>query len=563
METDLNRVKQIILGDEYDELLKLRDEINDDGKFAKLVSNIIAEALKARAAKDDSISEALSATIDQAISSSINQDPKKLAQSLYPIMGPAIRKSISETMQQMLDNLNQLLEDSVSSQSLRWRFDAWRTGKPYSEIVMLNTLESSVEQVFLIHRETSLLIHHQFSEFADTRDPDMVSSMFSAIQDFIEDSFSTQEGDLLDSLRLGELNILLTSGPSAVLAVVVRGRIPEGLRNNLSSTLESLHRLKKSELANYSGDPDEFADIADDLKKLLQVKRKETQQQKRKPWLAIAAITVTLSLTGYWYYVENQATQFRASLVATLGEEPGLVVLSSKFDDGILSITLLADPMAKNPAEIVDPTQDGFTVSFSVYSHLSALDEIINRRVSAVLSPSAQVQTDVRSGTLFLNGRVDGDWLAGFNSRWPAITGVNAIDISELEIFYPRREAIAAAVDRLESIQIGFEKGDTAATYDEAFIADLAGQIMQLNSIALEETKRPIKIDVVGYTDETGSDALNQRVGRERAQSLQTALIAAGVANTLLTPYSAFNHPSYDGLAERIVRLIVTVEALD
>jgi OOP family OmpA-OmpF porin len=75
-------------------------------------------------------------------------------------MGPAIRKSISETMQQMLENLNQLLEESLSPKSLRWRFDAWRTGRSYSELVLLNTLEFSVEQVFLIHRKTSLLIHH-------------------------------------------------------------------------------------------------------------------------------------------------------------------------------------------------------------------------------------------------------------------------------------------------------------------------------------------------------------------------------------------------------------------
>lgn len=562
METDLNRVKKIILGDEYDELLKLRDEINDDGKFAKLVSNIITEALKARAAKDDSISEALSPTIDQAITSSINQDPKKLAQSLYPIMGPAIRKSISETMQQMLDNLNQLLEDSVSSQSLRWRFDAWRTGKSYSEIVMLNTLEYSVDQVFLIHRETSLLIHHQFSEYADTRDPDMVSSMFSAIQDFIEDSFSTQEGDLLDTLRLGDLSILLTRGPYAVLAVVVRGRIPEGLRNSLSSTLESLHRLKKSELANYGGDPDEFADVADDLQKLLQVQRKKVKE-KGKPWLAILAIATFLSVMGYWYYVNSQAAQFRAGLISDLSQEPGLVLLSSEFDGDVLSITLLADPMARDPAEVIDPIQDGFRVSFLVYSHLSALDEIVGRRVNAVLSPSAQVQTDVRAGTLFLSGRVDGDWLAEFNEHWPAITGVNTVDISALSVFYPRREAISTSVEQLQSIQIDFEKGDTEAIYEEVFIENLAAQIIALNSLFLEETGQPVKIDIVGYTDSTGSDDINQRIGLERAQSLETALVARGVANELLISYSAFNHPSYDGLAERIVRLIVNIDTLD
>ena len=80
----------------------------------------------------------------------------------------------------MLENFNQLLEQSLSPKSLRWRFDAWRTGRSYSELVLLNTLEYEVEQVFLIHQETSLLIQHVYSEFAEKKDPDMVSS-FAAI----------------------------------------------------------------------------------------------------------------------------------------------------------------------------------------------------------------------------------------------------------------------------------------------------------------------------------------------------------------------------------------------
>ena len=72
-----------------------------------------------------------------------------------------------------------------------------------------------------------------------------------------------------------------------------------------------------------------------------------------------------------------------------------------------------------------------------------------------------------------------------------------------------------------------------------------------------------MKIDIVGYTDSTGSDDINQRIGLERAQSLETALVGCGVANELLISYSAFNHPSYDGLAERIVRLIVNIDTLD
>lgn len=556
METDLSRIKQIILGDEYEELLKLRDEINDDGKFSKIVSNIITEALKERSLKDDSIAEVLAPTIDQAISSSISQDPKKLAESLYPIMGPAIRKSISETMQQMLENLNQLLEESLSPKSLRWRFDAWRTGKSYSELVLLNTLEYSVEQVFLIHRESSLLIHHQYSELADTRDPDMVSGMFSAIQDFIEDSFSTKEGDELDTLKLGDLSVVLQRGPSAVLAAVVRGRIPEDLRNDLSRTLENLHRMKKAELANYGGDPDVFADVEDDLRKILMSERKEPEE-KSIPWLAVVTILVILAGVGYWNYLSYQESLERTQMLTTLEQEPGLVLLDSKYSDKVLHISLLVDPNARSPEEVISTSQESFSIEFTEHSHLSLIDELVAKRAINLLQPTVETQLVVANSILVLSGRADGDWMRDFASRWPAVTGLTAIDTDALELVYPRREAMAAAVQAIEATELNFENGETETEMSSQFIAALTDQITELNALSMEEYGRPVQIDVVGYTDDSGSPSFNQQVGFERALRFEQVLVDAGVDASLLESFSAFDHSSNEGTARRITRLIV------
>lgn len=562
MDTDLKRIKHIILGEEYDGLLKLRDEINDDGQFSKIVSNIITEALKERSLRDDSISEVLAPTIDQAISSSINQDPKKLAESLYPIMGPAIRKSISETMQQMLENLNQLLEESVSPKSLKWRFDAWRTGKSYSELVLLNTLEFSIEQVFLIHRETSLLIHHQYSELADTRDPDMVSGMFSAIQDFIEDSFSTQAGDELDTLRLGDLSVVLQRGPSAVLAAVVRGRVPETLRNDLSKTLENLHRMKKSELASYGGDPEVFDDVEDDLRKILMAERKEPEE-KSIPWLAVVSIIVILGAVGYWNYLRYQETVLRSQLLRTLHQEPGLVLLNSDFSEGVLRIELLSDPNARKPGEVISTSQENFSIEFSEYSHLSLIDELVVQRAVTLLQPEAETTLEVINSELVLGGRADSDWLKGISALWPAVTGLIGIDSTGLQLDYPRREAIAATIELIEAAEeLSFDNGETEIETDPQFIITLADQITQLNILSIVEYGNPVKIDVVGYTDNSGTASYNRQVGYERALSFKQTLVEAGVDEALLDAFSAFDHPSNDGIAERITRLVVDLNSI-
>ena len=54
--------------------------------------------------------------------------------------------------------------------SLKWRFEAWRTGRPFAEIVLLKTLVYRVDQVFLIHKETGLLLQHVVADEVRAKD---------------------------------------------------------------------------------------------------------------------------------------------------------------------------------------------------------------------------------------------------------------------------------------------------------------------------------------------------------------------------------------------------------
>jgi OOP family OmpA-OmpF porin len=58
---------------------------------------------------------------------------------------------------------------------------ALRTGTSFAEVVLLNTLLYRVEQVFLIERESGLLLQHVRSAAVRTEDADMVAGMLTAI----------------------------------------------------------------------------------------------------------------------------------------------------------------------------------------------------------------------------------------------------------------------------------------------------------------------------------------------------------------------------------------------
>ena len=127
--------------------------------------------------------------------------------------------------------------------------------------MLKHTLVYQVEHVFLIHRHTGLLISHVAAENAAGQDPQLVSSMLVAIQDFVRDSFTGAEQQGLDTVRLGELWLWSEPGPFATLVAVIRGNPPEGLHDTLRGVLSRIHAERPHALESFDGDSSCFADV--------------------------------------------------------------------------------------------------------------------------------------------------------------------------------------------------------------------------------------------------------------------------------------------------------------
>ena len=125
----MEELRELILGAEKREIKVIREHLADTSVRAREVAEVLPEAFLIRAAKDDRIAEALSPTIANTLRTSIRRDSKALGDALFPVMGPAIRKSITNTLWGMIESLNQMLEHSVSVQGLKWRLEAARTRK--------------------------------------------------------------------------------------------------------------------------------------------------------------------------------------------------------------------------------------------------------------------------------------------------------------------------------------------------------------------------------------------------------------------------------------------------
>jgi len=271
---ELNSLRTLILAPEQFEINELKQRLNDPKIRAEELSTVIAEAIVLRAARDRKLATALLPTVEEIIRDSVKRDPMFLADSIFPIIGPAIRRSIAASLRAMVQSMSDTLEQTFSWRGIQWRIESFRTGRPFAEIVLMHTLVYRMEQLFLIHKETGLVLQHVAADSIDLKDADMVSAMLTAIQDFVNDSFSSKEDSSLQNLSMGELTVWIEQGPRTILASVIRGNPPPDLRITLREILENIEFEYNAALDGFRGDAAPFESCRPDLQYCL------TQAQK-------------------------------------------------------------------------------------------------------------------------------------------------------------------------------------------------------------------------------------------------------------------------------------------
>ena len=135
-------LRELILAPEQEALERLQHRVDDPISRTEDVGSVVAEAIQLRRSQggDDALSSALTPTIETALRESVRKDPGTLAGALFPVMGPAIRRSILETLRAFLESFNQVLDQSLSLKGLKWRLEALSSVRSFTEVALLHSL---------------------------------------------------------------------------------------------------------------------------------------------------------------------------------------------------------------------------------------------------------------------------------------------------------------------------------------------------------------------------------------------------------------------------------------
>lgn len=514
---DFAELRALIVGPEQRQLRTLQSRLDDPATQARDVSRVLPTAMLLR--KDDpQMTRALAPTVEEAITASVRRNPRPLADALFPIFGPAIRKAIAASLSGMLESLNQTLEHSLSWRAVQWRVTALRTGRSFAEVVLLNTLLYRVEQVFLIARDSGLLLQHVKNSAVTGSDADMVSGMLTAIRDFARDSFSVSEHEGLDALRVGDLSVWIEQGPHAIVAAVVRGTAPPELRVRLQEAVEHVHARMGDALAEFNGNAEPFEAVRPTLEGLLEAQFK-SERRKSSPLLWILPVAfVTGALIWGWFAWSLQSR--RSNYLEALRSQPGIVVVSAAEQNGTFVVNGLRDPLAVDPSSLL--AASGLTPadvrgSWGLYQALDP--HFVQRRAGELLRAPQSVTLTFDNGVLRATGSAPVEWiresarLAGF------VPGVARYDMGAL-----LDGSVEALADDISRDLVLFARGSTAFEPggDQVLAAQLE-RIRTLDALALLSDRRYV-IQVVGHADNDGTPEVNQLLSVSRAALVRAAI---------------------------------------
>ncbi len=522
----LAELRSLIVGPEHELLGSLKARLDDPATRTADVSEVLADAIVLRG-KDQHLARALAPTLEDAITASVRRNPRPLADALFPIIGPAIRKAIAHTLSGMMESFNRTLELSLSWRAVQWRLTALRTGKSFAEVALLDTLIYRVEQVFLIHRESGLLLLHTSLAHGVVQDADQVSAMLTAIRDFVHDSFGSRPGLTLDGLRIGDLTVYIAQGPHAILAGVVRGTPPRELRVSVEEALEAIHLQHAADLDSFNGDAAPF----EGARPILEACLSSGYRPARKGvaygrWIVLAVLILGAMV---WLWSTYQANRHWRVYVDRLQATPGIVVVDSSRRSGRYHLVGLRDPLAADPQAMLASSgvpADEVDARWELYQ---AVDPgIVLERAKHVLRPAEGVTFQFRDGALVASGAATAQWIGESERLAPMIAGISRYDDTGLavaDLNYLR--------DQIQSTSPMFEKGTTrlAAGQDVA-VRKLASLLDQLDTLA-RPLSTHVRVDITGHTDADGSDTTNLTLSQARAAYV-------------LSVFRATSHPSLD-----------------
>ena len=605
----MDELKKLLLGDELEQLKKLETALktldlqsqdketilarvmplfdrillkrlqSKDHKTIKILSDHLVQIITETSKNDSAgLSRSLQHVIGPAISKEIDSNKNVMIDALYPIMGGMISKYVTQAIKELIDTINDKIEDGLSYDKYKRKIKSKLTGVSETELLLEESSDAIISSLFVIHKESGLLISEAHLENKEIDDPHMVASMASAIKDFINDWVQSHERHSeVQILSYGNATLYIESAGSVYIIAFLDAEPDYEQRSQINAFFASVVKEYATFFQKFDGDDsvDEIRILSDKMHDYLSAQKtlskvsKELSSHNPVKYMAIVAGILCLIAVGY--FLKEQ--YFEYILETKVKEGTGYSVeLSSKDDSVILEGRVTSFDDAYHIEKIIKNSTKKPVINQLTMS-LESIDNMITKQEQQVFESinkqASSSTSQLENKILLLNemikkqekqlassiSQLDNKMLlmeknfSELKKHFDLVSKEHTQEIKKLKkqtydirkITEIKKEIIAE-LDQAFLNDIYYEKKDGSldfgklnlfpageALYDEEAIVSLKTAFEKYVTI-LAKYKEYIKsITIEGHTDSSGTYEYNLKLSQKRAATIMKYLFAQNV----------------------------------
>ena len=392
-DSEFEKLKELLIGDELEQIIQLKSKLkelasqsndeeliaakvlplfdrvllerirNKDKKTIAILSDYLADIITEASQKNpEALSRSLQSILSSAVSKEISSNKDAMIDTLYPIMGGMVSKYVSSAIKELIENMNRKIDDGLSLDRYKRKIKSKLTGVSETELLLQEISEAHILSLFVIQKESGLLISEAHWRDNQISDPHMVASMASAIKNFVNDWIQKSEKQAeVQLLSYGSSTLYIESAGSVYLVAFLNAEPDQEQRMEINDFFASLIKDYFDLFQNFNGDDSskEVKSLTNQIQSYLDTQDNYPAQKENKPRSNyakyFALLLLALFLVALLYILKNSITEY--SITSEIREKTKYAI-----DIDINNEYILAKGSVDN------------------FSDLQAIEKIISRR---------------------------------------------------------------------------------------------------------------------------------------------------------------------------------------
>jgi len=250
-EASMELLRELLFGDYRQQVARMRAEVSS-------LQSLLDE-LEVQINNKEALVATITPVIASAIRTNIRDSQSEMVDALYPILGKLVQRSVTESMRELAQRIDRQMRRTFNMKDMIRRMAGRLQGLSEAEMTLRDALPFQIHNLFLIHRDSSLLLLHTAHVAQENADSDLISSMLSAIRDFTEDALGRSEKEELNQIQYGGKSIIIEVAHHVYLAATIEGIEPQGFREQMRQTMIEIEHQHANLLHKYDGNAAPFA----------------------------------------------------------------------------------------------------------------------------------------------------------------------------------------------------------------------------------------------------------------------------------------------------------------